>query len=143
MVVPILLVIMRIRPPSIILTIQFYNPKLNYTFSRILISKGKKLKILAIEKEIKKIHPSEREAMLKKEASVVWRLYQKGIVREIYFDIDDHIAVLILECKNKEEANKTLTSLPLVKEGYITFELNALVPYSGFERLMCDDNKTE
>lgn len=97
------------------------------------------MKILAIEKEIKKINPAQRDVLLKKEASVVWRLYQKGIVREIYFDIDDHIAVLILECGDKDEANKILMSLPLVKEGYINFELNALVPYSGFSRLMCNE----
>ena len=98
------------------------------------------MKILAIEKEVKKISPLQRESLLKKEASVVWKYYQKGVVREIYFDIDDHIAVLILECTDKKEAEKILSTLPLVKEGYIVFELNALVPYSGFARLMCDDS---
>lgn len=99
------------------------------------------MKILAIEKEIKKISSDQRETVLKKEAAVVWKMYQKGSVRELYFDIDDHIAVLILECRDKEEAAKLLATLPLVKEGYISFELNALVPYSGFERLMCAEKK--
>jgi len=99
------------------------------------------LKILAVEKDIKQIKADIKEELLKKEASCVWELYRKGSVRELYFDMDDHIAVLILECANKEEAGKILETLPLVKEGYITFELNALVPYSGFERLMSKKNK--
>jgi hypothetical protein len=99
------------------------------------------LKILAIERELKKINPAQKDAILKKEAAVVWKLYQKGVVREIYFDIDDHIAVLILECGGKEEASKILSALPLVKEGYISFEMNALVPYSGFSRLMNEEKQ--
>ena len=64
-----------------------------------------------------------------------WELYQQGIVRELYFRQDRAEAVLVLECKDTKEASKAIGSLPLVKEGLISFELIPLVPYSGFGRL--------
>jgi muconolactone delta-isomerase len=64
-----------------------------------------------------------------------WELYQKGSVRELYFVKDDNLAVLILEAKNKEEVEKILQTLPLVKQKLIAFDVFPLIPYNGFERL--------
>jgi hypothetical protein len=44
-------------------------------------------------------------------------------------------AVLVLECTDVEEANEVLNTLPLVKEGLITFDFIPLAPYPGFARL--------
>jgi len=74
----------------------------------------------------------------KKLCRVVWELYQTGAIRELYFDQANHNAVLILECRDIQEANKILQTLPLVKEGLITFEVIALEPYSGFSRLFSE-----
>ena len=94
------------------------------------------MKILAIEKEIKGISEKDfTKEILKKEALRAWELYQKGSVREIYFTKDDSFAVIILEADNKEEAEKILQILPLVKEKLIAFDIYPLIPYSGFERL--------
>ena len=41
----------------------------------------------------------------------------------------------MLECKDVEEAEDHLKTLPLVKEGLIDFDIIALEPYSGFSRL--------
>jgi hypothetical protein len=46
--------------------------------------------------------------------------------------------VLILECADIEEAREVLNTLPLVKEGLITFDVIPLVPYPGFSRLFAD-----
>ena len=59
----------------------------------------------------------------------------KDVLREIYFT-EDKNAVLILECKDKEQAIKLLNSLPLVKNNMITFDVVALLPYTGMERLV-------
>ena len=93
------------------------------------------MKILAIEKEIPNVDSEMYIPHLKPEASKVWELYQAGVIREVYFREDRSDAVLILECADTDEAQILLRSLPLVKEGLITFELIPLKPYSGFSRL--------
>lgn len=93
------------------------------------------MKILAIEKEIPGIKEDDYKPHLKPEALKAWELYQQGIIRELYFTENDHSAVLILECKDADETNKYLNTLPLVKEGLIKFDVFPLIPYPGFERL--------
>ena len=93
------------------------------------------MKILAIEKEVSGIREEDYKPFLKPEASKAWELYQKGIIRELYFTQTDNSAVLILECKDVNEANEYLNTLPLVKEGLIKFEVLPLIPYPGFARL--------
>ena len=93
------------------------------------------MKILALEKEIPNTMPEHFAPHLKAEATRVWELYKSGGLREIYFRGDQNKAVLILECADVEEAKSLLDTLPLVKEGLITFEVIPLVPYPGFERL--------
>lgn len=93
------------------------------------------MKILAIEHEKPGLIAADFQPHLKAEALRAWELYQADVIRELYFDPDQHRAVLILECNNVDAAQKDLTTLPLVKAGLITFELIPLVPYSGFARL--------
>ncbi len=93
------------------------------------------MKILAIEKEMPNIAAEDFAPHLDAEAARAWELHQAGIIRELYFRQDEHCAVLMLECANVEEAHVVLNTLPLVKEGLITFEVIPLVPYSGFARL--------
>ncbi len=97
------------------------------------------MKILALEKENPAIAPEKFQPYLKAEALKVWELYQSGVIRELYFRQDWHGAVLILECLDSNEANETLNSLPLVKEGLITFEIIPLTPYTGFARLFASE----
>ena len=94
-----------------------------------------KMKILAIEKEVPGISPDAFRPHLEAEARKVWELYQDSVIREIYFRQDRSEAVLILECKNVEEAAQHLDALPLVKEGLIAFDVIPLIPYPGFSRL--------
>jgi len=93
------------------------------------------MKILAIETELKKLSTNSDKEILKNEAHAVFELQQKDILREIYFD-ENHCAVLILECTGKTEAEKILSELPLVKNGFIQFEIRELHPYTGFSRLV-------
>jgi hypothetical protein len=43
--------------------------------------------------------------------------------------------VLVLECASAAEARAALDSLPLVREGLITFEIIPMIAYPGFARL--------
>ncbi len=93
------------------------------------------MKILAIEKEIPGITEEQCTPYLRSEAERAWELHQAGIIRELYFRADRSEAVLILECKDVREASEIINSLPLVKNGLITFDLIPLAPYPGFARL--------
>lgn len=93
------------------------------------------MKILAVEHETPGITLDQFQPHLQAEARRAWELYQQGIIRELYFDRDQHSAVLILECDDLPQAQAALSTLPLVRAGLITFELRPLIPYSGFARL--------
>lgn len=93
------------------------------------------MKILAIEKELEDADWSAAKEILDDEARHVYELYLSGFLREIYFN-DEHCAVLMLECENKERATELLNSFPLVKNGLIRFEVTTLNPYTGYERIM-------
>ncbi len=93
------------------------------------------MKILAIEQELPASGKNQFTPHLNAEASRVWELYQSGIFREMYFREDEARAVLVLECADVKEAAAVLATLPLVKEGLITFDIIPLVPYPGFARL--------
>lgn len=93
------------------------------------------MKILALEKELPAATSAQFKPLLKDEAYSVWGLQQAGFVRETYFSAEDHGAVFVLECDDKEAARQALAGLPLVKAGLIEFELIPLVPYDGYARL--------
>ncbi|HVU33568.1 MAG TPA: hypothetical protein VHE61_09050, partial [Opitutaceae bacterium] len=68
------------------------------------------------------------------EAAHVWSLMQQGVIRDIWFTRDRR-AVLILECTGEPELARELASLPLVRERLITFDVETLLRYDGFDRL--------
>ncbi len=92
------------------------------------------MKILAIEKEKEGLTALEFKPYLEDEAKKVWELQHNDIIREIYFNNENH-AVLILECADINEAKNILNELPLVKNELISFKLMSLSPYPGFSRL--------
>lgn len=97
------------------------------------------MKILALEREVPGTPAGAFAPYLKAEALQAWELVLNGVIRELYFDREQHTAVLMLECADLEAARATLATLPLVEAGLITFELIPLVPYSGFARLFTAD----
>ncbi|MCP4140721.1 MAG: superoxide dismutase [Chloroflexi bacterium] len=97
------------------------------------------MKILAIEKEMPGASDDEFEPHLKAEAARAWALYQAGVIRELYFRQDQSTAILILECADIEEAREVLSTLPLVRERLITFEIIPLKSYPGFSRLFSEE----
>ena len=101
------------------------------------------MKFLALEHDLPGISATRQfsESLLKEEAHRVWELYQAGSIRELYFRADRHEAVLVLECTRVEEALEVLSTLPLVREKLIGFELIPLTAYPGFARLFADDTR--
>ncbi len=93
------------------------------------------MKILAMEKDAAGTDAEATRELLSAEALRAWELYQDGVIRELYFRRDRPSAVLVLECRDVEEARQILGTLPLVAEGFSGFEIHPLVPCPGFARL--------
>lgn len=93
------------------------------------------MKILALEAENPEPPQKEMQPYLIEEAQTAWRLMQTGIIRDIYFRADDHTAVIMMETQDIDEAVEKLDELPLVREGFIRFDVMQLDPYDGFARL--------
>jgi hypothetical protein len=93
------------------------------------------MKFMLLEKEIGAPSADAFHAHLEAEARHVWNLVQQGIVRETYFNSDQHTAVLMLECESRVQVEKLIADFPLVKAGLIDFEIILLQPYDGFARL--------
>ena len=81
------------------------------------------------------------ESLLKDEARRAWELHQSGLIRELYFRADRPAAVLMLECDDMEEVHEVLSTLPLVREKLIGFEVVPLTAYPGFARLFADNTQ--
>lgn len=93
------------------------------------------MRLLALEHELKPLDPATAAGVLRAEAMALWALQQEGLVREAHFRADRKEAVLVLEAGSLAEAEIRLAAMPLVREGYIRFEVIALVPYDGYARL--------
>jgi hypothetical protein len=93
------------------------------------------MKILALEKEVPGVARGSFKPHMEAEAAKAWELYQLDVFREIYFRKDRSGVVIILECRDMEDAKRAVATLPFVKEGLIYFEIMPLIPYPGFSRL--------
>ena len=96
------------------------------------------MKILALEREIQGMPATAFRSLLQAEAAKAWELYMQGVIRELYFNAEQHTAILVLECDHLQAARLILDQLPLVQARLIDFELVPLAPYDGFERLFGD-----
>jgi muconolactone delta-isomerase len=93
------------------------------------------MKFLALEREFPNAPAEAFRPLLNGEAQAVWELQQSGALREIYFDANQHTAVLVLECSDSGTTHQLLASLPLVQANLITFDVIPLIPYDGYARL--------
>jgi hypothetical protein len=93
------------------------------------------MKYLATEIELEGVNWENSNVILVEEAKVALQLFEKSIIREMYFD-EEKCAVLILECQSKAEAIDHLSQLPLVQAKMISFHIKELRPYTGFSRLI-------
>ena len=100
------------------------------------------MQILAIEREVAPIDSHRHRDLLREEAACVWELKKKELVRDIWFTVPGRLAVVMLECASKEEAQRHLAALPLVREGLIAFDVMALRSYDGFDRLVTAQSQT-
>jgi hypothetical protein len=96
---------------------------------------GKNIQFLVITSDAPGANWEGKDEILRNEARHVWRLQQRGIVRNIWFTDPGRDAVLLLECDGAETARTALKDLPLVRSGLLAYTILALTAYDGYERL--------
>ncbi len=97
------------------------------------------MKILAKSRTLAADESAFTPELLRAEAERVWALQLEGALREIHFTTAGE-AVLLLEAADAAAACRVLASLPLVEARLIEFEVDELVPYTGFARLFADNS---
>jgi hypothetical protein len=93
------------------------------------------MKVLAIDKLLPGISIERIQPFLKSEAEHAWKNYEAGIFRELYMRGDRPGAVVILECRDIDDAKTIMAELPLVKEKFIEFDFIPLSPFTPFASL--------
>ncbi len=74
------------------------------------------------------------------EARHAWKLYESGIVRDIYFRQDRPGVAVIAEAESMEAAKKALAGFPLAKAGLIDWDVIPLGPFTNWELLFAPAN---
>jgi hypothetical protein len=93
------------------------------------------MQFLAILK-IKPDTPREKLGpLLKPEAAHAWEMWASGVLRSAHYIQGPVGAVLSLEVGSREEAERTLDTLPLVSGGLVSVEILALTPFTAFAAL--------
>lgn len=93
------------------------------------------MKILALPKAVSSSSANAFDPQLvNAEVDAVLRLYQAGVIRDIYTRANSRGIVFTLEASSPEEAKKVLDDLPAVQRGVIEIELFPLAPFLGFLR---------
>jgi len=93
------------------------------------------MKILAKSRTLAADEAAFTPELLRAEAQRAWQLQHAGTLREIYYTAGGE-AVLVLEAVGAVAAKRALASMPLVRAKLIEFEIDELLPYGGFERLL-------
>jgi len=93
------------------------------------------MKILAMDQLRAGVTIEQIQPHLHDEARHAWKLYEKGIFRELYFRGDRPGAVVIMECADVAEAQRIMNDLPLVKKGLIEFSFIPLGYFAPFASL--------
>ena len=63
-------------------------------------------------------------------AKVVWDLYTKGIIREMFVREDDRGTVFIAEAPDAVTVRDALAAAPLIQSGQVTGEIVGLKPFA-------------
>ncbi len=94
------------------------------------------MKILVLAHRHGDVSVEQMRPLFKSEVEAVWRLYDKGIIREFYTRADQGgPAILTVESETVEAAQKVLAELPLVQRQMIDLDLIPLAPFSSLSQL--------
>ncbi len=73
--------------------------------------------------------------LIRDEARTVWKLYESGLVRELFYLENLEGAALSCEAASLEEVKQGVETLPMIRDGLLVPEYIPLFPYTGFGKL--------
>ena len=73
--------------------------------------------------------------LIREEARTVWKLYESGLVRELFYLDKLTGAALRCEAATLEELKAGVEKLPMIRDGLLVPEYIPLMPYTGFGKL--------
>jgi len=73
--------------------------------------------------------------LIRDEARTVWKMYESGLVRELFYLENLDGAALRCEAASLEELKKGVETLPMIRDGLLVPEYIPLYPYTGFGKL--------
>lgn len=73
--------------------------------------------------------------LIRDEARAVWKLYESGLVRELFYLDQLAGAALSCEADSLEDVKKGVETLPMIRDGLLVPEYIPLHPYTGFGKL--------
>ncbi|WP_159084682.1 superoxide dismutase [Dongshaea marina] len=94
------------------------------------------MQILAISKTNEGTTPDKVRPLMEAEVKHTLESYLEGSIRNFWFKVGTRGVVFMLECANEEEAQAKLGELPLVKAGFLDFDLISLQPLTPLGTLI-------
>ena len=98
------------------------------------------MQILAIDKIEEGVTADILTPHLPQELKATINLYLKDVIRAFYFRKDRPGVVFIMECETVPEAKEILSTLPMVKEKLLDFDLIPIGPLMPLGRLLNPGN---
>lgn len=85
--------------------------------------------------------PSDFGSYEAAEASRVWELYAASKLKEIYLMTEQLGAVIVLDCADRAEAERIISSLPMVQAGLFNVSITSLGPWSEMTTMLHEHDK--
>ncbi|MCS3973381.1 hypothetical protein [Bradyrhizobium japonicum] len=99
-------------------------------------SKGAHMKVIAIGNIGKAPTPEQRQQIMPREVPATLKLYLDGKIEQFWFRQDKPGVVFLMNVESLEQAKATVDALPLVTDGFATYELMQVGPLAPLGMLI-------
>ncbi|MET4020690.1 hypothetical protein HAP41_0000038595 [Bradyrhizobium barranii subsp. apii] len=99
-------------------------------------SKGANMKVIAIGNIGKAPTPEQRQQIMPREVPATLKLYLDGKIEQFWFRQDKPGVVFLMNVESLEQAKATVEALPLVTDGFATYELMQVGPLAPLGMLI-------
>ena len=89
------------------------------------------MKVIVIAHRNQSAQPKEFEPFLQEDSNHVLKLIKMDVIREVYSRNDKKGAIMVVECKDEDDAKQIMSELPLFKANLLNFEIYGVSPYRG------------
>jgi hypothetical protein len=86
------------------------------------------MKVMAIGTIIKPLSPEQRQQIMPKEVPDTLKLYLDGRIEQFWYRQDKPGVIFLMNVESIEHAKATVEALPLVTEGFASYELMHVGP---------------